>query len=367
MDQDDTLGTARRQLSSAVAKFRPSPCNPLPISPWVAMSLLQKAIRRGRSELALRAASTLLPGSPERLWRRIGCIAFEDIGIAELDTVALITAAIAGKRFRAGLGGEWRIASFLISRMTEADKCRASDDLLLVAENHPDYENARLEFAFRSTQDLVRIATGTDSLPIRALAAWYAIGTDRRPSPRLSSKQGNPTAVFEALQEAGIPPAVVEIAREGFRKTGEVLCPFVALLWPMRQQQTATIEDDEYPPEVMIRQVPGWAYDLYSREGRAALANFINGQTETARWVRDHIPPRQRVNFLGGIVFRLEGGCIRSRLRWQAGDDVRHMVDIECNGPHCRDATEILQLMKADIPALNDVRAELIGGGDHVQ
>jgi hypothetical protein len=43
------------------------------------------------------------------------------------------------------------------------------------------------------------------------------------------------------------------------------------------------------------------------------------------------------------------------------------MVDIECNGPHCRDATEILQLMKDDLTVLNDVRLQLFGGGEHVQ
>jgi hypothetical protein len=141
---------------------------------------------------------------------------------------------------------------------------------------------------------------------------------------------------------------------------------FVALLWPARQQQAAKVEDDEFPPELMIGDAPGWAYDVYSREGRAALTNFINGSTETARWVCDHIPPRQRVAFLGGIVFRVEGGLVRSRLRWRTGDELRRMVDIECNGPHCTDATEILQLMRADIPALNRVRAELIGGLRHV-
>jgi replication-associated recombination protein RarA len=36
----------------------------------------------------LRAAATLHNGSPERLWRRLGCIAFEDIGVADLNTVA---------------------------------------------------------------------------------------------------------------------------------------------------------------------------------------------------------------------------------------------------------------------------------------
>ena len=41
---------------------------PMTLSPWLAMSLLQKAVRRGRSDLALRAAATLLRDAPELSW-----------------------------------------------------------------------------------------------------------------------------------------------------------------------------------------------------------------------------------------------------------------------------------------------------------
>jgi hypothetical protein len=367
MTEPDPIGTARTQLRDAIVEFQPPPCHPLSISPWVAMSLLQKAIRRGRKDLALRAAATLLHGSPERLWRRLGCIAFEDVGIGDIDTIAIVTAALAGKRYREELGGEWRVASFVASKLTDPPKCRASDDLLLAAENHPDLEDARLAFAFRAVDALIRIATGADPLPIRALAAWYAVGTDRRRSRGLSTRQGEPDAVFNALRKTQTPASVVQIAWEGFRKTSEVLCLFLTLLWPLWECQTARIESDKLPAEAMVGDVPGWAYDVYSREGRAALANFIEGNTETARWVRDHIPPRQRVAFLGNIVFRVEGGLVRKRLRWKIGDKLRHLVDTECNGPHCRNATEILQLMKADLTVLNDVRFQLINRGEHVQ
>lgn len=367
MGQEDVLATAQSNLRNAIVKFDPPACDPLAVSPWVAMSLLQKAARRGYEHAAFQAAATLLHGAPDKLWRRLGCIAFEDVGLGDLDSVSLATAAFAGKRFRAELGGEWRTASFLTSRLAQAAKCRAADDLLLASESHPQFEYARLELAFRGVDDLIRVATGDDPLPIRALALWFAIGTNRRPSPRLAWKQGEPAAVFSAMRGAGIPTEIVEIAREGFRRTGEVLCPFVALLWSFRQDKSVVADDDPFPPEVMIGDVPGWAYDLYSREGRAALVEFISGTTKTARWVQAHIPPRQRVGFLGGIVFRLEGGLVRRRLRWTGGDDLRRVVDIECNGPHCRDATEILQLMKADIPALNHVRVQLIGGGGHVR
>jgi hypothetical protein len=321
--------------------------------------------RPSRDELAFRAAATLLLNSPERLWRRLACISVEDVGIADLETVALVTAAMAGKRARAEWGGEWKIGSYLTSRMLGANKCRAADDLLLAAENHPSLEDARLEFAFRSTDELIRISVTDYPLPVRALAAWYALGTARRPSPHLPNRQGSPPALFQALR-AIIPLEVVEIAQEGVKKSSEVLPVFMAMLWPARQEQSAVTADDEFPPEVMVGDVPGWAFDIYTRPGRVVFANFVEGSTETARWIRARIPQRQRLSFLGGIIFKAEGGLVKSRLRWVTGDELKRMVDIECNGPHCRDASEILELMRADIPALNGVRAELIQGIAHV-
>ena len=119
MTEPCSIGTARNQLRDAIAEFQAPTCDPLTVTPWIAMSALQKAIRRGQDGLAQRAAATLLSTSPERLWRRCGCIAFEDIGVADLDTVAIVTAALAGKKIRASLGGEWRVASFIVSKMVQ--------------------------------------------------------------------------------------------------------------------------------------------------------------------------------------------------------------------------------------------------------
>jgi hypothetical protein len=102
---------------------------------------MQKAIRRGQEEIALRAAATLLRDSPDRLWRRCGVTAFEDIGVADLEVVAEVAAALAGKTYRAQLGGQWQVASTIVTRMARATKCRAADDLLTAARvtqhSHP--------------------------------------------------------------------------------------------------------------------------------------------------------------------------------------------------------------------------------------
>lgn len=351
------LDTARQKLADAVRNFQAPPFYALNVSPYVAMSLMQKAIRRGQKQSALCAAARLLQVAPEKLWRRLGCVSFEDVGVGDFETLSLTMAALTGKRFRESIGGEWPAAAYVVCRLARAAKCRAADDLLMISDAHPKLTGTRAEFATRSTDDLVEVATGQDRLPVRALAARYVVGTNRWRGASLVPRQGEPAALFDALQ----PTEAVAIAREGWRKLGEVLCPLVAMLMPLRVSGPATTTDDDLPPEVYIGDLPGWALDQYSREGRRVLEKFIEGQTQTARWVRAHIPPRQRLAFIGGIVFRCEGGLLRCRLRWSVADELRHAYEVKCAGPNCSDATEIMEMMRCDIPALNGVRAQVTG------
>jgi hypothetical protein len=225
MNGPEILHLMRHDLQGAVARQgKPPTPRPMDASPWLAMSVLQKAIRRGREDLALSAATTLLRDAPDKLWRRIGCIAFEDIGVASLEAVGLATVALAGKRYRAALGGEWAVASCVVAELSRAAKCRAADDLLMACELHPAYAQARAELPCLATRDLITVAAGQGSTHERALALWYALGTDGDRST-LVSRRGDPRAVFEQLYEAGWPHTIVEVAREGFRRTRVVLVP----------------------------------------------------------------------------------------------------------------------------------------------
>jgi hypothetical protein len=329
------------------------------------MSVLQKAIRRGREDLALGAAATLLRGAPDKLWRRIGCIAYEDVGLASLEAVGLTTAALTGKQSRAALGGDWAVASCIIGELSRAPKCRAADDLLMACELHPGYAEARAELPHLTTRDLIRVATGRGTVHERALGLWYALGTDRRPSA-LVSRRGEPRLVFDQLCEIGWPHSIVEVAREGFRRTGEMLCPLVALL-SCEPRRTTQVESDELPPEKMIGDVPCWALDVYTREGRAAFTRFLPTNAPAARWVRGNVSPTRRVSFLGHIVFRVEGGLVANRMHWPLADELRRQVDVECSGPECSDASEILELMRADLPLLNQARAVVAGSFRHAR
>jgi hypothetical protein len=328
-------------------------------SPWVAMSVLQKAIRRGREDLALSAATTLLRDAPDKLWRRIGCIAFEDIGVAGLEPVGLATVALAGKRRRAALGGEWAVASCVVIELSRAPKCRAADDLLMACELHPAYADARAQLPRLSTRALIEIATGQGPVQGRALALWYALGTDRDRST-LVRRRGDPRVVFDQLCEVGWPHAAVEVAREGFRRTSVTLCPLVALL-ASEPRQAAQIENDDLPAEDMIGDIPAWALDVYTREGRAAFAGLLETDAPAARWIQRNVRQARRLSFLGHIVFRVEGGLVANRMRWPLADELRRQVDYECSDRDCTDATEILGLMADDIPRLNEARVAVMG------
>jgi len=332
----------------------------LNINPWLAMSLMQKAIRRGREDLALGAAATLLTVAPSRFWRRACITAYEDIGVADIETVSLVTAAMKGKAWRAGIGGEWAVASYLVARMAGAASCRAADDLVVVSNWHPNFEPDRLNLTFRPIPELLRRATGKTSLPSRALAIWYAIGTHRCQSPTLRERMGDPRAVFDYFCEAGIPETVVEIAREGFRKSNEILSPLFVLLWREAQGSARHAEPDDIPDEEMIGQVPCWAYDMHVRQGNQAMARFMEIDCETTRWIKGHIPTNERVCFLGGVLFRVESGLVANRLRWETGDKLRRMADLDCHSLEPGRGAEIIELLRRDLPKLNQARRQVV-------
>ena len=360
MNGPEILRLIRHDLQRAVAQ-RGEPPTPQPMhaSPWVAMSVLQKAIRRGREDLALSAAATLLRDAPDKLWRRVGCVAFEDVGIAALDAVGVATISLGGKQARVALGGEWAVASYVVSELCRAPKCRAADDLLMACDLHPACIEARTELSHLTTRDLITVATGQGAVHERALALWYALGTDRDRSS-LAPRRGDPRVVFEQLCEAEWPHSIVEVARAGFRRARTVLCPLVALL-AREPRQAAQVENDDLPAENIIGDVPSWALDVYTREGRAAFARLLETDAPAARWVQRNVRQARRVSFLGHIVFRVEGGLVINRMPWPLAEELRRQVDYECSGPGCPDATEILELMRDDIPRLNEARAAVMG------
>ncbi|MCA3647040.1 MAG: hypothetical protein IOC54_10665 [Methylobacterium sp.] len=362
IDHRDILASFRNELASHLARFTPPPVEPLPVSVWVAASALQKAIRRGHADIAIAAAATLAVNDPDRVWRRLGGIAFEDIGLADHCIVGLVSAVLAGKRVRAELGGEWRVASWLVQRLCASPKCRMTDDLLMATETLPSLANQRRSLADLTHDQLRRVILGTGSVHERALALIYLAGTETRPNPHFRPRRGEPALAFDVLDELGVAPTIIEISREGHRRTREALCLLLPLLAGERDHDTPTFADDPLPQESMAGPVPGWALDAYTREGKGALRRFLGTQAGLATWTRHHLPPGQRLPFLARVVFHAEGGLLVNRRRTALSDELRRVNEEEASGVSPEAMREAMALMRDDLPILNAIRAEIMEG-----
>ena len=272
-------------------------------------------------------------------------------------------AGLTGKNWRSKNGGDWPIASYFIGRMCRTIKCRAADDLTYVCELHQNFEQARLNLINKPIPELLEMITGKGALPERAIALWFAIGTHRCRSMVLRERRGDPHGVLDALCDLGFPESVVEVCRVGLTKSGEIMAPLLILLWQELQSSSSRIEPDDLPEEVMIGVVPCWAYDMHTREGKQAIARFLKMDCETTRWFSDLVPISRRKHLLGGMVFRVESGLVDQRLRWQTGNHLRRMCDVESRSLDPDDMEEGLKLLRRELPKLNEVRHHVVGGG----
>jgi hypothetical protein len=363
IDKKDVLASFRHELVKPLSVHTPPPLAPMPTTVWTAASVMQKAIRRGEAAWALSAGATLLIENPEKLWRRLACIVAEDIGLADICAVGAMVGMMSGKRMRAALGGEWPVASWLVQRLAQARKSRATDDLLMTMQLLPSLEVERERLAELSNQQLRLILLGTESLHTRALALLYLAGTAGKPVAYLKPRRGEPALAFDVLDELGTPFTVLELAREGYRTSREPLWLLMGLLAAEQPDLGREQEiDDELPTETMAGQAPCWAIDCYTREGKVAVSRFMNGVSPYTDWLQARVQRSQQRTVTARALFHVEGGLLRKRCLSTLNDDLRATNERECIGLPVELAVEAMRLLKDDLPILNAIRAQIMEG-----
>ncbi len=330
----------------------PEPDTLPPISPWIAASLLQKAVRRGLAPLAMAAANTLLAVSPERVWKRLVVIAIEDVGVGGIETVYQ-TIATACERSRLSKRRDPRhLVALLAYRLAMSTKCRACDDLFLVANEDPSLAPDRMELAAVTDADRYRVVLHESSVQRRALAAL-----------QLLTRGGKRTYddVFFAITEAGAPHTLSNICRRAFSLTREPFTALLPMLWQPYGDQITSRRNDVLPPEALVGGIPGWALDQFSRPGLAALSQFRRKDCSTTRWLQNHVSPLHRDRVLRHGVFRVESGLCSDRLEWKLGLELRTAADLSTWPFPSLQAQEFLTIVREDIPLLNQARVSTYG------
>ena len=353
------LFTAADPTLQPLASDREVPtAEPLPVSPYVAASAVQKGIRRGDVDLALRAAVTLMQSDPAKLWRRLAGIVFEDVGLASVNTIRLVMTMMAGKSFRQQYGGEWAVASRLVEQMAAAPKCRASDDLLWAIAQYHELDELRASLAGADLSEHLARIRERGALLGASLSALHASGV--RWNGQVAGKTANAAASFDAMRVAGVDPEIVALAEQGFRRTREalpVLLPMLSSALPTGDLPTL---DDEFPPIVIGRSgLPTFVFDAFSWEGKSALARFLKRNTSTGRWLRRHVPAERRMAVLAGGLFRIDGGLVRQRVEWPCAITLRWLADSGYHGMKLSDPAGFLDMIRADLPTIDEERADV--------
>jgi len=363
MTTDIILEGLRRELaddllakSDAQYKFQPTD-----FDIHIASAGLQKGIRRGETETALRCAARLLESDPARLWRRLAVVAVEDVGIANPDLMGKVIAIAGQKRWRQAHGGQWRVTAHVVDALSRSMKDRSADDLIVLVEHDPDLADHRRCWATASVDQLAEIAIDEiHSISAKAIAAWYGCGTARYRSGVLRERNGDANLIFDAYRNGGIGERIVESCRFAARQSQYPMAIFVPILAKMARKAALHEKIDPIPPREMIGDLPAYVFDAYTRTGKAAVARLLIESESLKQFLKTHAVEKQWRRIVGQLLFRVEGGLLVPRLRWHLGDEIRDNADILIPGLPSEVVPVGLDLVRNQLPHLNTIRAQIV-------
>ncbi len=297
------------------------PINPLPCDRWIARSCLQKAVRRGQSELAQRALANLFEYDRRSTWRHIAIIALEDVGVANVEVLARIIAAQRDRKWRQSRGGDWSVMAELVRQMAESNHCQAACDLLLRAINDPALETQRATALEMDLGPLaIELWDTSAAIETRAIAALAMGGglADRQ-------QHKDRCAVFDILSEASRSTHVVATCRSAWKLSRNPMAFLLPLAWEKWVASEHYVANDAMPSVASLNGVPGYSLDQFTRIGNSISRAFVGSDDNLRKMLIDaKIPPAAHSRTIGDLLFLIEGGMLANRVIWPDADRLRH-------------------------------------------
>ena len=321
---------------------------------YIASSCLQKALRRGDTFYAWGAARYLLRYDEPRLWRRLAVCAFEDFGIVDLTVTARVVAACASPAFRLAQGRE-RVLEYLIALLCGLAKDRRLDDLYSLA--NASFGNGG---RFKSLDgDVLGEAIAT-----LVHEAARLVGICERAVPKRSFRTISLSSCERALEGMArrglLPGGLLELCDKGVRAS-RCLLP---LLLPLALEATrgvaevGTVLQHRLPKVPLVRGVPAYAYDGFTRGGRAVLSKLALHEPRLAPLV-EALAASARVDVLHHLLFFAEGGRVDRLLT----DPLSRGLNIYAVALGARlpqpEADQAVELMERCLPTIHALRGAM--------
>ena len=372
---------------------------PLPCDRWVAMSALQKAIRRGQVETAKRAVRTLLvTGKVEAVWKRLLIIGFEDIGLGSLDALLMVCALASEKLIRAEYESELAALDAVVVALCKAPKDRSADLLYSIARFDPALSGFRAMLDGKSDAErLGLLAQRSLSLYERATLVLHLVDM-RAKVPDSKGAEGNValdgvtgrkvtpgTAPGDRAAPGGVTGAIVDDLLRCFAGLGvsdtllamikvsayKAQEPMCLMMMPLWLEQRIRIDRPSGKASTYAASKPAWlleqgvplvALDGFTRLGRKAISMFA-ADNEAVRACVEALPKQQAAEALRLAVFYADSAVTYPTLNWQHQREVQTRgIAADFAGINTQEsmATALVDAVRDNLDHLNAIRRELL-------
>ena len=358
----DALGDAQQRLASGIDLVSALPSEPIGADPWIVSSLLQKSIRRGETAIAQQAALTFFRQRGSAIWRRFMVIAFEDVGVGNIDALTTVVAAGSDAGLRKACGGDDRVAIYIAGVLAGVPKDRSAD-CLVGSKDHPALASFAQRMASASlAAKLSSVRIGTLFLTQRAVAAWSALSIG--PRGEISGGTTSVEALLASFRDLGAPEDLLVATAIAAGRTREPITVMVPLIWlAASESQQTGVRDCAVPPMVMAAGVPLYALDEHTRLGREAIWRFAGENEDLRTCLERFVPASRRRRAANVAAFYSDAAPVAKRLVWDQSEaleafgierDLLHAgVPAEGIGP-------LLEVMRANLGHLNDLRRQVL-------
>lgn len=344
--------SALNDLESNIAASVYELPDPMPGDKWLVSSAMQKAIRRGEIERAVKAGATLWHSDRQNFWRRLHIISLEDVGPVSVDAVVKTLMATALPVCRKRIG-DLRVGLHLIRLLCDAHKTRMADELFIQIEHAIEHAAMRDKLSVAQDDFLSEcVLDEARSLIERAMALRCLAGSRKFPSETMRQRKGDPVRALEVVNTLNAPKPLLEGCAAVLYRTQWPLAAFTPLIWQTIKQQPRPLCSSVNPITAMddVEGIPLYAADVFTRVGQSCM-----------RELQKLVPEFKGFNVqqIGLALFYLEGQRLNKTVTCEFMEDFRstaELADAEGRGLDAPSYLGLRECLAMHMDVFNDIR-----------
>ena len=331
----------------------------LNIDKSLAVSGLQKSIRRGEVADAQMYLAVILKTDPDYLYKRLGIISFEDVGIAK-NSICMTTIA-ANTRATRNEFGDIKLACFLAEKLAKANKSRTATDIYCLTLADPLAPNYLQSCLKLPVEHLVPIALDASlNLTHRMTALRVISGYSILQANGYYKAISKPR--FDLLErvcdDADLPEPFKKMVLLGNNKTAGLNAAML-LAAELVMETTNAWQSEVKVTSQFHNGINLAALDMYCAGGRSVIDKFVATSYPLQQFFTQH-HIRSPAKLIGAALFIIEGSLLTNEFHFIGSPEIKaqlELLELFAAGIKTKeDASELITLLRQEMPLLQQIR-----------